>query len=73
RVMENQGATAEEIKAKNEALQQAAYKLAEEVYKQSAAQGGDASASQGEESAASEEAPKKSPKDAEDADFEVVD
>ncbi|NBK26238.1 MAG: molecular chaperone DnaK, partial [Spirochaetia bacterium] len=72
-VMENQSASAEEIKAKSETLQQASYKLAEEVYKQSAAQGGDASASQGEESAASEEAPKKSPKDAEDADFEVVD
>ncbi|MFA6774215.1 MAG: molecular chaperone DnaK, partial [Sphaerochaeta sp.] len=71
RVMENQGAGAEEIKAKNEALQQAAYKLAEEVYKHSAAQGADASQAQEEPSEASQ--PKHKKDGVEDADFEVVD
>ena len=75
RVMENQGATAEEIKAKNEALQQAAYKLAEEVYKQSASQG----AAQGADASQAQEEPSEAPKSkhkkdgVEDADFEVVD
>ncbi|MGE4585577.1 MAG: Hsp70 family protein, partial [Sphaerochaeta sp.] len=73
-VLENQSASAEEIKAKNEALQQASYKLAEEVYKQSAAQGADASASQSESTSSSETSSKKPAKDGvEDADFEVVD
>lgn len=66
----------ESIKAKSEALQQAAYKLAEEVYKQSADQqqpgaenapGGDAGAG---------EQPQQEPAgndNVEDADFEVVD
>ncbi|MFA5570455.1 MAG: molecular chaperone DnaK [Sphaerochaetaceae bacterium] len=55
----------EEIKSNTEALQQAAYKLAEEMYKATAA-----------ESAEDEEAPQDSTDhgdDVEDADFEVVD
>lgn len=66
----------ESIKAKTEALQQAAYKLAEEVYKQSAGQqqpgsetapGGDAGAgNQPQQESAGDD-------NVEDADFEVVD
>jgi molecular chaperone DnaK len=72
RVMENQEASAEEIKAKNEALQQASYKLAEEVYKQSAAaQGADPSQAQQQDASTSNS--KQSKDGVEDADFEVVD
>ncbi|NCC63250.1 MAG: molecular chaperone DnaK [Spirochaetia bacterium] len=71
-VMENQEASAEEIKAKNEALQQASYKLAEEVYKQSAAaQGADPSQAQQQDASTSNS--KQSKDGVEDADFEVVD
>ena len=60
----------DEIKAKTEALQQAAYKLAEEMYKANASQG---EAPQGEPQAeATESAPKKDD-NVEDADYEVVD
>lgn len=74
-VMDNQSATAEEIKAKVEALQQASYKLAEEVYKQSAASGAEGAEGQAQDSASQESTGEtKKPKDGvEDADFEVVD
>jgi molecular chaperone DnaK len=74
-VMDNQGATAEEIKAKVETLQQASYKLAEEVYKQSAASGAEGAEGQAQDSSSQESTGEtKKPKDGvEDADFEVVD
>lgn len=77
-VMDNQSATAEEIKAKVETLQQASYKLAEEVYKQSAAsgaEGAEGAEGQAQDSASQESTGEtKKPKDGvEDADFEVVD
>ncbi|MDC7228850.1 MAG: molecular chaperone DnaK [Sphaerochaetaceae bacterium] len=77
-VMDNQSATAEEIKAKVETLQQASYKLAEEVYKQSAAsgaEGAEGAEGQAQDSASQESTEEtKKPKDGvEDADFEVVD
>nr|WP_321261796.1 molecular chaperone DnaK [uncultured Sphaerochaeta sp.] len=74
-VMDNQSATAEEIKAKVETLQQASYKLAEEVYKQSAASGAEGAEGQAQDSASQESTGEtKKPKDGvEDADFEVVD
>ncbi len=74
-VMDNQSATAEEIKAKVETLQQASYKLAEEVYKQSAASGAEGAEGQAQDSASQNETGEtKKPKDGvEDADFEVVD
>jgi len=62
----NEMATADELKSKTEALQQASYKLAEEMYKQT-----EAAQPQGE--AASTEGSTETVKDAEDADFEVVD
>ncbi len=45
--LSNSGATAEELKAKTQALQEASYKLAEEIYKQAGNQNGAASAAQG--------------------------
>lgn len=80
-------ASAEEIKAKSEALQQASYKLAEEIYKNTNPQGGaagaagagpqpgpNAGAQAGPQSGASADSSQKNPADgAEDADFEVVD
>lgn len=74
-VMDNQGATAEEIKAKVETLQQASYKLAGEVYKQSAASGAEGAEGQAQDSSSQESTGEtKKPKDGvEDADFEVVD
>jgi molecular chaperone DnaK len=72
-------ASAEEIKAKTEALQQAAYKLAEEVYKDSAAaqqaQGGaDPTASAQQDNTQANNANSAPNNDGvEDADFEVVD
>jgi molecular chaperone DnaK len=61
----------EEIKSKTEALQQASYKLAEEMYKATAAQQGAA----GQDDAASSDDTTKSKNDdgVEDADYEVVD
>ncbi len=73
-LLENQSSSAEELKAKSEALQQAAYKLAEEVYKNTSAQeGGDGGPE--DQGAPGEEEPKKhTGKDnVEDADYEVVD
>jgi molecular chaperone DnaK len=74
-VMDNQSATAEEIKAKVEALQQASYKLAEEVYKQSAASGAEGAEGQAQDTASQGSTGEtEKPKDGvEDADFEVVD
>jgi molecular chaperone DnaK len=74
-VMDNQSATAEEIKAKIEALQQASYKLAEEVYKQSAASGAEGAEGQAQDTASQGSTGEtEKPKDGvEDADFEVVD
>lgn len=68
-------ASAEDLKSKTEALQQAAYKLAEEVYKESAAQqpGADPTASAGQDGAQADSASTKANDDVEDADFEVVD
>jgi molecular chaperone DnaK len=72
----NQGSSTEEIKAKSETLQQAAYKLAEEVYKNASASEGTPEGAPGEQSSEpKEEKPKKhTGKDGvEDADYEVVD
>jgi molecular chaperone DnaK len=60
----------DEIKAKTEALQQAAYKLAEEMYKANASQG---EAPQGESQAEETESAPKKDDNVEDADYEVVD
>ena len=78
-----EGGNVEEIKAKNEALKQASYKLAEEVYKQQAAEqgagagpdmgagpGGFDDADRGGADAGSQSSGDDS---AEDADYEVVD
>ena len=65
----NANATADELKSKTEALQQASYKLAEEMYKQTQAETGGPQAET--ESAAGSSSD--TVKDAEDADFEVVD
>jgi molecular chaperone DnaK len=62
-----------DIKAKSEALKQAAYRLAEEVYRSSSAQGGQA---QGPGAAAGEGGPQQpagAGETVEDADYEVVD
>ena len=64
--------TVEEIKAKTEALQQAAYKLAEEMYKATAAQQG-AADDAGAGTADTGESGPKSDDGVEDADYEVVD
>ena len=75
-VLGNQSASAEEMKEKSETLQQAAYKLAEEVYKNTAAQSGTEGAQPEQPSSSTEEPPKKKHTGAdgvEDADYEVVD
>lgn len=64
--------TVEEIKAKTEALQQAAYKLAEEMYKATAAQQG-AADDTGADSTDAGASGKKTDDGVEDADYEVVD
>ncbi len=76
-VMNNASSSSEEIKSKTEALQQAAYKLAEEVYKSAASQqqgapdaGADASA---DSSHSDDNHGKKGNGGVEDADYEVVD
>ena len=66
----------ESIKTKTEALQQAAYKLAEEVYKQSADQQQPGADGAADGAAGAEEQPRQGPSgddNVEDADFEVVD
>ncbi len=70
-LLENQDASADELKAKSEVLQQAAYKLAEEVYKASSAEAGGADAAA---DAGAGPGPSADHEDGvEDADFEVVD
>jgi molecular chaperone DnaK len=61
----------EDIKSKTEALQQAAYKLAEEMYKATAAQQG--GSDQGDGDASAEASEGKTDDGVEDADYEVVD
>jgi molecular chaperone DnaK len=65
----NENATADELKSRTEALQQASYKLAEEMYKQTQAEAGGPQA-ETESTAGSSSG---TVKNAEDADFEVVD
>ncbi len=65
----NANATADELKSKTEALQQASYKLAEEMYKQTQAEAGGPQ-TETESTAGSSSG---TVKNAEDADFEVVD
>ena len=74
-LLENQSASAEELKAKSEVLQQAAYKLAEEVYKSTSAQeGGESGGPEGQPTPDGDEHKKHSGNDnVEDADYEVVD
>ncbi|NBK23318.1 MAG: molecular chaperone DnaK [Spirochaetia bacterium] len=70
----NPSSSAEELKAKSETLQQAAYKLAEEVYKNTSAQQGGEDGPEGPSSAGTDEPKKHTGKDnVEDADYEVVD
>ena len=72
-VLANQSASVEEIKAKTEALQQASYKLAEEMYKNANPQGG-----AGSQGGAGPQGPQGGPQGgpsnagASDADYEVV-
>ncbi|MDR2186295.1 MAG: molecular chaperone DnaK [Treponema sp.] len=65
-----EGGDIEAIKAKTEALKQVSYKIAEEVYKQTGAQGG---AGPGPEAAGGGGESGGNTKSAEDADYEVVD
>ncbi|MFA5698557.1 MAG: molecular chaperone DnaK [Sphaerochaeta sp.] len=65
-----ESASADELKSKTEALQQASYKLAEEMYKNAGAEGGEAPPHSDDQSASGSS---ETVKDAEDADFEVVD
>jgi len=65
-----ESASADELKSKTEALQQASYKLAEEMYKNAGAEGGEAPPHSDDQSAGGSS---ETVKDAEDADFEVVD
>jgi molecular chaperone DnaK len=66
-----EGGDNQAIKDKTEALKQVSYKIAEEIYKQQAAQGGAAGAGAGPEGPAG--GPDSNTKSAEDADYEVVD
>ena len=80
-VLANTNATAEEIKEKSDALQQAAYKLAEEVYKDTNPQGAPGAGPEGPQGpqGGAGDAPNANAGNsndangAEDADFEVVD
>lgn len=74
-VMNNDSSSSEEIKSKTEALQQVAYKLAEEVYKSAAAQQGapDADASADASHTDDNGGKKGGNGGVEDADYEVVD
>jgi molecular chaperone DnaK len=65
----NANATADELKSKTEALQQASYKLAEEMYKQTQAEAGGPQT----ETESTADSSSGTVKNAEDADFEVVD
>jgi molecular chaperone DnaK len=64
-----EGGDTETIKTRTEALKQASYKIAEEIYKQQAAQAGPGAAGPGAEDSSGPE----NTKSAEDADYEVVD
>ena len=73
-----EGGDIEDIKAKTEALKQISYKIAEEVYKQSGAQAGGAEGAAGDAGAggfggADSGGANTNTKNAEDADYEVVD
>ncbi len=75
-VMANTSASSEEIKAKSDALQQSAFKLAEEVYKQTAAQQGAPEAGPSSDDSNGHDSGSASGKHGggvEDADYEVVD
>ena len=63
----------DDIKAKTEALQQAAYKLAEEMYKATAAQQGAEGQGPDTQGQGSSSQEKKADDGVEDADYEVVD
>ena len=65
----NANATADELNSKTEALQQASNKLAEEMYKQTPAEAGDPRTETESTAGSSSD----TVKNAEDADFEVVD
>jgi molecular chaperone DnaK len=62
-----------EIKAKSEALKQAAYRLAEEVYRGSGAKTGQAQADGAQQSGGGQQSAQGSGETVEDADYEVVD
>ncbi|MDY6030534.1 MAG: molecular chaperone DnaK [Treponemataceae bacterium] len=70
-----EGDNVEDIKAKTEELKQASYKIAEEVYKQQAAQGGAAGAESANAGASGEQSTGSSSTSgtADDVDYEVVD
>ena len=70
-----EGDNVEDIKAKTEELKQASYKIAEEVYKQQAAQGGAAGAESANAGASGEQSAGSSSTSgtADDVDYEVVD
>ncbi|MFA6784154.1 MAG: molecular chaperone DnaK [Sphaerochaeta sp.] len=75
-ILNNQSSSAEEIKAKSETLQQAAYKLAEEVYKNASAPNGAEGAQPEQPSGPTDEPSNKKHSGGdgvEDADYEVVD
>jgi molecular chaperone DnaK len=71
KVMDSQNTA--EIKAKSEALKQAAYKLAEEVYRGSGAQSGAGQRGGGSQSGGEKQSGQGSGETVEDADYEVVD
>jgi len=68
-----EGSDLELIKQKTEALKQASYKLAEEIYKTSGAQGGAGQAGPGPESGGSAQGGQTGSGTAEDVDYRVVD
>jgi molecular chaperone DnaK len=71
KVMDSQNTA--EIKSKSEALKQAAYRLAEEVYRGSGAKAGASQAGSGSQSEAGQQSGQGSGETVEDADYEVVD
>ncbi len=73
KTLANQSATAEELKSKTEALQNASYKLAEEMYKNANAQGAQGAQGAGPEGAGPSAGKGPDTSSASDADYEVVD
>jgi molecular chaperone DnaK len=71
KVLDSQNAA--EIKSKSEALKQAAYRLAEEVYRTSGAKAGGGQAGSGPQAGGGEQSAQGSGETVEDADYEVVD